>query len=170
METNRLPRYEESDNPTGCCPRFNPQGWDGQDLHFSDKPFLRVTTRSLFHVPINMGRVFKRTFAAIEAAAARGDGEFIVLSRDLSPWSSEHFFAVSRAVPGQEMRTLSGDYVTAVFEGPYQLAPKWEKEMAARVEARGKRPDAIYFFYTTCPRCAAVYGKNYVVGIAKCGT
>ena len=27
--------------------------------------------------------------------------------------------------------------------------------------------DTTYFFYTTCPRCAKHYGKNYVVGVAK---
>ena len=31
MNTNELPTYDASDNPTGCCPRFKPNGWDGQD-------------------------------------------------------------------------------------------------------------------------------------------
>ncbi|MHC4509420.1 MAG: hydrolase [Planctomycetota bacterium] len=25
----------------------------------------------------------------------------------------------------------------------------------------------MYFFYTTCPKCAKVYGKNYTVLLAK---
>jgi hypothetical protein len=25
----------------------------------------------------------------------------------------------------------------------------------------------VYFFYTTCPKCAEVYGKNYVVGVVE---
>jgi hypothetical protein len=28
MRTNALPAYDMSVNTTGCCPRFNPQGWD----------------------------------------------------------------------------------------------------------------------------------------------
>lgn len=24
-----------------------------------------------------------------------------------------------------------------------------------------------YFFYTTCPQCAKVYGKNYTIALAK---
>jgi hypothetical protein len=27
--------------------------------------------------------------------------------------------------------------------------------------------EKLYFFYTTCPKCAQVYGKNYVVLLAK---
>ena len=32
---------------------------------------------------------------------------------------------------------------------------------------RGKTDGEVWFFYTTCPKCAKVYGKNYVVGIAE---
>ena len=39
--------------------------------------------------------------------------------------------------------------------------------MAAYVKERGKHLDTMYFFYTTCPKCARHYGKNYVVGVAK---
>lgn len=167
MQTNALPHYDASDNPTGCCPRFDPQGWDDQDLHFDDKLFVRATTRGLFHIPLNMGSVFKRTFAAIEAAGARDDGDFIVLSRDSSPWTGEHYFAVSRPLPGADMAKLSGDYLTKVFEGPFSDAPKWEAEMADFVAAHGRRLERNYYFFTTCPRCAKVYGKNYVVAVAR---
>lgn len=167
MKTNELPAYDASDNPTGCCPRFNPRGWDEQDLHFEDKLFARAMTRSFMHIPLNKGKVFSKTFAAIEAAGARSDENFIVLSHEFSPWSAEHLFAVSREVPGEEMCRLSGDYVTKVFEGPFRDAPKWELEIEAQVARGGKRIDATYFFYTTCPRCAKHYGKNYVVAVAN---
>ncbi len=41
--------------------------------------------------------------------------------------------------------------------------------MERYVHEKGKQLDTIYFFYTTCPRCAKHYGKNYVVGVAKVG-
>ena len=73
MDVNATPAFDKSDNPTGCCPRFNPEGWDDQELHFVDKPFVRASTLSLFHVPLNMGSVFAKTWAAIE----RDKAEFI---------------------------------------------------------------------------------------------
>lgn len=167
MMINEFPTYDASENSTGCCPRFNPSGWDGQELHFANKLFVRATTRSLMHIPINMGAVFKKTFAAIEAGSARSDKDVIVLSRELSPWSAEHYFAVTHEVPDHEMCRLSGDYLTKVFEGPYKDAPRWMKEMEAFVESAGHRIEKMYFFYTTCPRCAKRYGKNYVVGVAQ---
>jgi hypothetical protein len=32
MQTNQLPFYDDSVNETGCCPRFDSTGWDGQGL------------------------------------------------------------------------------------------------------------------------------------------
>ena len=32
---------------------------------------------------------------------------------------------------------------------------------------KAKEKEKIYVFYTTCPKCAKVYGKNYTVLLAK---
>ena len=167
METNKLPHYDGSDNPTGCCPRFNPDGWDGRELHFENKRFVKAGTRSVFHIPINMGSVFAKTFTDIQEAGADSDEEAIVLSRDTSSWKGEHYFAVTKDVPGHESVLLSGDYLTRVFEGPYRDVPKWEKAINADAESKGLHVRKNYYFYTTCPKCAKVYGKNYVVAIAE---
>lgn len=167
MKINALPKFDATDNPTHCCPRFNTQGWDEQELHFKDKLFVKAKTRSVFHIPINMGSVFPKTFAAIEKAGANAADEFIVLSNDTSAWNEEHFFSVNKDVPGQTMVHMTGDYLTKVFEGPYKNAPVWEKEMDAFVKSKGKQTRKTYFFYTTCPKCAKFYGKNYVVAVSE---
>jgi len=167
LNVNQLPAYRASDNPTGCCPRFDPGGWDAQQLRFDGELFVKARTHSLLHVPVDMARVFRKTLGAIEAAGAHSDADFIVLSRDRSPWSSEHYFAVAREVPGLEMARLSGDFVTRVFEGPYRRVPQWAAEVASDLAKGGGRLAQLFFFYTTCPRCAKRYGKNYVVAVAQ---
>ena len=166
MQTNEIPAFDVTDNETGCCPRFRPEPWTNQALHFDRKPFVKASTISLFHVPLNMGSMFARTWDAIKKAHAENGG-FLVLSHDESAWHAEHLFAVSKDVPDAEMVHLSGDFLTQVFEGPYSHARTWCAEMERRVEDCGKRLETMYFFYTTCPRCAKHYGKNYVVGVAK---
>lgn len=166
MDVNATPAFDKSDNLTGCCPRFHPEGWDDQEMHFVDKPFVRASTLSLFHVPLNMGSVFAKTWAAIERAHA-AEGTFLVLSHDDSAWHAEHLFAVDADVPGAEMVRLSGTFLTKVFEGPYADVKRWCGEMERAVAEKGKRLDTQYFFYTTCPKCAKAYGKNYVVGVAR---
>lgn len=167
LQLNETPRYDRNDRPTGCCPRFDPTGWDEQELVFQDKLFVRASTVSLFHVPLNMGRVFSRTWSAIEASGQTDPEGFLVLSHDESPWHAEHLFAVDHEVPGAETIRLTGTFLTKVFEGPFSQARRWCDEMAAYVEKKGKRLETLYFFYTTCPRCAKAYGKNWVVALAR---
>jgi hypothetical protein len=166
MQTNELPAFDATENETNCCPRFHPEPWDRQELHFDHKPFVKASTIGLFHVPLNMGSVFSHTWKAIKDAHAE-DGGFLVLSHDDSAWHAEHLFAVARPVPGAEMVHLSGDFLTKVFEGPYSNAKRWCDEMERYVQEKGKQLDTTYLFYTTCPKCAKHYGKNYVVGVAK---
>jgi len=103
MLTNQIPVYDLSDNETNCCPRFTPEPWEDQELHFDNKPFVRASTVSAFHMPLNMGSVFARTFTAIQNAHAEGGG-FLVLSHDDSAWHAEHLFAVDKDVPFRDLK------------------------------------------------------------------
>ena len=166
METNHLPKYDAARAETHCCPRLDVEAWEGQELHFKEKPFIRASTLSLFHIPLNMGSTFSKTMDAIKHAGAEDD-EFAVLSHDRSAWRGEHLFSVKREVPGEDNVKLTGDYLTHVFEGPYSEASEWCKEMEEFVDRKGKHLTDLYFYYATCPRCAKHYGKNYVVGVAQ---
>ncbi len=167
MNINALPHYDQSINTTGCCPKFNPEGWDAQELHFENKEFVRATTVSLMHIPINMGPVLNRVGHNIENANAHDPDNCIVLSRDISAWKAEHLFSVSNPVAQEESVSLSGDFITKVFEGPYHHAKNWHQEMKELARARGGEYDEVYFFYTSCPKCAKAYGRNYIVGVAR---
>ena len=167
MKTNELPHYDDSVNTTGCCPKFNPDGWDARNLHFESKPFMRATTRSRDHVPLDMAEVFERVQRHMIDAGAYDSDNCIVLSRDLSASQSEHLFSISKPVSEEEAITLSGDYVTKVFEGSYEKTQDWYTEMEELVRARGGEPTDVYFFYTTCPKCADAYGQNYIIGVAR---
>ncbi len=98
---------------------------------------------------------------------AFSEDDFIVLSYDPSAWTGEHYFSVTKEVHGREMVTITGKFLTKVFEGPYKNVPQWEKEMESFVKQRGQQVNKTYFFYTTCPKCAKTYGRNYVVAVSQ---
>ena len=108
----------------------------------------------------------QRSMAAIEAAGAASD-ETIVLSDENSLWGADVYIAVAKEVPGTRMATLSGTYLAKVFEGPYRNVRHWIAEMKAYVVGKGSTLQKLYLFYTTCPKCAKKYGKNYVVLLAQ---
>ena len=93
--------------------------------------------------------------------------EDIVLSDENSLWGADVFVPISDDIKEAEMTTISGVFLSKVFEGPYKNMRKWVKEMDAYVMAQGKDEQMRYFYYTTCPKCAKEYGKNYVVLLSK---
>jgi hypothetical protein len=149
-----------------CCAEFNPEPWDEKEITWEDKRFVKDRVRSLFHIPLNFGSVMIRNVAKIEAADAKPE-RMIVLSDENSLWGADVYLDVTQDVPHAQMATLSGTFLSKVFEGPYKNIRSWIKEMTEYVTAQGKEVKKLYFYYTTCPKCAKVYGKNYVVLMAE---
>jgi hypothetical protein len=154
------------DSETGCCPRFNPEPWDEKEVTFQDRLFLKDHVRSFLHIPLNFGKVMVKNMEMIKQADAIAK-EPLLLSDEKSLWGAYIYIAVSKNVPGAEMARISGTFLTKVFEGPYENAGAWAKEMKAYVTSKAREFKKLYFFYTTCPKCAQYYGKNYTVLLAE---
>lgn len=151
---------------TGCCPRFNPEPWDETEVSWVDKAFLQDRVFCFFRIPINMGSVMKRNMAKVEEAQA-ADTETVVLYECRSMWSANVYISVGRDIPGADMTRISGDFLTKVYEGPYKECGNWAKSMQEYVEAKSQVSEKIYFYFTTCPKCAEAYGENYTVLFSK---
>jgi len=156
--------YENSE--TGCCPRFDPEPWDGKEITWKDKLFVKDHVVSIFHIPLNFGQVIVRNMERIKGADAL-PGNALMLSDENSLFGSDVYINVSKEVPGARMERISGTFLTKAFEGPYQNMGTWVREMEAHVKAKGKVMKKMYFFYTMCPACAKHYGKNYTVILAQ---
>ena len=148
-----------------CCPRFDPKPWDEAALTWEGKRFVKDRVISFFHIPLNYGAVMTRNIAAIEAANASPENR-VVLTDENSLWGADVYLEVTKDVPGANMATISGAFLSKVFEGPYRNMRTWIEAMKAFVQGKGKGLQKLYFFYTTCPKCAKKYGKNYVVILA----
>ena len=153
-------------NAKPCCPRFDPAPWDGKVLTWERKLFVRDRVTSFLHIPLNFGAVVRRNGAAIAAAGAEVEPGMI-LSDENSLWGADIYIEVAREVPQAHMTSLSGTFLTKAFEGPYRNMRAWVAEMAAYVRAQGHQVRKLYFYYTTCPRCAKEYGRNHVVILAQ---
>jgi hypothetical protein len=92
---------------------------------------------------------------------------FITLSDEKSLWGSVLYIEAAKDVPNAQMVRISGKFLCMAFEGPYKNVGQWIKEMYAYLESKARQAKKLYFYYTTCPKCAKVYGKNYVVILAQ---
>jgi len=155
--------YEDSE--TGCCNRFDPRPWDGKEIVWKDRLFLKDHVISFFHIPLNFGQVIVKNAEKIKNAGALG--EQLMLSDENSLFGSDVYIAVAKEVPGAKMERISGTFLSRVYEGPYQNMGAWIKDMEKYVASKGKKIQKMYFFYTMCPACAKYYGKNFTVILAK---
>ncbi len=153
---------------TGCCPMFDPKPWDGKVLEWKDKKFVKDKVWTFFYMPINFGGVIKRLNEKVQKANAKMP-DWLCLSDHTSKWNMDLYLAVDKEVAGANNTALSGKFLSKVYEGPFQDTGKWCKDFEQYAKGKGLGIEKWYMWYTTCPKCAKVYGKNYVVIVAKVG-
>ena len=156
----------ERGNTEICCPKFNPKPWDKKTITWKNKFFVKDTVISFFHIPLNFGNVMIRNCKKIEAAKA-SEKNTIVIGDEISPFHSHVYISVKKPVASCNDVRLSGTFLSKVFEGPYKNMKTWVKEMEKYVKSEKKKLKHLYFYYTTCPKCAKKYGKNYMVILAE---
>ena len=145
-----------------CCPKFDPAPWQERRVALDGKKFVQDRVRSFLRIPLNFGAVMERNMAAIQAAGAEPPN-MIVLSDENSLWGADVYLEVSQDVPGLRMASIPGTFLAQAYEGPYRDIPKWIADLKRRIAGQGKTLRRLLFFYTTCPKCAQKYGRNYVV-------
>ncbi|MBN1944891.1 MAG: hypothetical protein JW797_04405 [Bradymonadales bacterium] len=151
---------------TGCCPPFQPEPWDEKTITWENKKFLKDKVFCLFYMPIGFGRTMKRMMQKVQAASAECP-DYVCLSDHTSKWNMDVYLAVDRDIPDTEMHTISGQFLSKVYEGPFRETAKWCDDFAEYARSQSAQIEKQYMWYTTCPKCAKVYGKNYVVILGK---
>ncbi len=149
-----------------CCPPMEPSQWDEKEFRWDDKIFLFTKVSCLMYMPLNFGAKMRKLVPKIEAAGVEmPDG--MVLSEQTSAWKMNLYICVNKAVPGIKNVTITGNFISKVYEGPYKNVGKWCKKFDSWVKHKGHTLKKSYIWYTYCPKCAKKYGKNYMVFIAE---
>ncbi|MCE5345270.1 MAG: hypothetical protein LLG13_03120 [Bacteroidales bacterium] len=157
---------DEKIKNTECCPPFDPAPWDEKIHEWNNKLFVKDKVCTFFFMPVNFGRVMIRINKKIENAGAKIQ-DWICLSDHTSKWNMDLYLAVDKEIAGAENVKLSGKFLSKVYEGDFKETGKWCKDFIAFAQTKGFNIKKWYMWYTTCPKCAKKYGKNYVVIISQ---
>lgn len=149
-------------NDIECCPKFDPTPWDEKMFEWSNKRFIKDKVFTLFYIPLNFGSVITRLNKKVEQAGAQIP-DWLCLSDHPSQWNMDIYLAVDKEVPGAENISLSGKYLSKVYEGDFSKTGEWCKNFEEYAKGKNLSIKKMYMWYTTCPKCAKKYGKNYVV-------
>jgi len=156
----------ETINNNVCCPRFEPAPWDGKIFEWNNKKFIKDKVFTLFYMPVNFGKVIVRMLRKVEQAQGVVP-DWLCLSDHTSKWNMDLYLAVDKEIPATVNTTLSGKYFSKVYEGNFKETGNWCKDFEICAKAKGLNVQKYFMWYTTCPKCAKKYGKNYVVIVGK---
>ncbi len=149
-----------------CCPKFDPTPWDNKEFNWENKKFIKSNVFSLMYMPLNFGGVISKLMKKVDATGRKLEGN-LCLSDHTSKWNMDIYLAVDDIVPEADNVTISGKFVSKVYEGDFKDTGKWSQDFKQYVESKNYKIEKWYMWYTTCPKCAKKYGKNYTVIIAK---
>lgn len=152
-----------------CCPVFDVEKWDRKKFEWENKLFIKESMSTFFHIPFppTIGKkVMKMHKMATEAGVTIPDkSEALILYRDPSAFKSEIYYSVTGKVENAEAdnTTISGSFVSCVFDGPYNSVPKFIKEMEKYLSESGQTARDYYVHYAYCPKCAKERKHNYMI-------
>jgi len=149
-----------------CCPKFDPAPWDGKQFSWNKKRFVEDKVCTLFYMPMNFGKVMTRLNKKVEASGAKIP-DWLCLSEHTSKWNMNLYLAVDKEVADAKNISISGNFLTKVYEGNFNKTGEWCKDFDAYAKQKGLNVRKLYMWYTTCPKCAKKYGKNYVVIVGE---
>ena len=149
-----------------CCPPFDPESWEDKVFEWEDKKFIKDRVFTLFYMPLNFGQVMRRLDRKVREAEAKVP-DWLCLSEHTSKWNMNLYLAVDKELPGVENTTLKGKFFSKVYEGPFSQTGKWTADFQTVAESKGLALNKMFMWYTTCPKCAKKYGRNYVAIISS---
>lgn len=160
-----------NDEKKECCPEFHPERWDQKNYAWHDKPFIKESMPTLFHIPfpkLMEKKIIRLCQQAENSKMTEADSEdALLLFHDPSAFKSEIFLSVTGVVPNADNTVISGAFVAKVFSGPYNAVPKFMKQMNEYLAAQGKEAKDYYIHYAYCPKCAKKFGNNYMIIFAQ---
>ncbi len=157
---------EKSKNQSECCPKFNPEKWENYTFEWENKKFIKDKVCTFMYMPLNFGKVIKRISEKADKVNAIMP-DYLCLSDHTSKWNMDIYLAVNKEIDKAENISLTGKFFSKVYEGDFKETGKWMKDFEIQLKNSSLSAQKTFMWYTTCPKCAKKYGKNYVVIIAK---
>ncbi|GAA4941016.1 hypothetical protein GCM10023314_12420 [Algibacter agarivorans] len=123
-----------------CCPKFHPEKWDNKTFNWNNKPFIKASVPTFFHIPYPpmIGKQLTRMMKMAENSKmiTANKEDVLVLFSDPHPFKSEILLSVNGSVHDATNTTLTGTFMSKVFDGNYNAIPKFIKEMDAHLESK----------------------------------
>lgn len=149
-----------------CCPPFDPTPWDNKLFEWNNKLFIKDKVQTFFFMPLNFGKVVRRLDKKLKANGA-DFSDAVCLSEHTGKWNMNIYVSLHKEINDPSLKRFNGLFFSKVYEGNFKDTGKWCKDYETFTNAKGYTMKKMYMWYTTCPKCAKKYGKNYTVILSE---
>lgn len=149
-----------------CCPIFDPPPWDNQTFVWEQKLFIKDRVFAIFNMPFNFGKVISKLNKLAENSNCENCDSMILVDFN-SMFGFDVYYAVNKPVSLAQNVQLDGTFYSKVYEGSFKDINDWRIDFEKHVGIKEREIEHLYYWLTTCPKCAKKYERNYVVLIAK---
>ncbi len=149
-----------------CCPKIDVEKWDDKVFEWNEKRFIKAKVKTFMFMPIGFGKTMAKLQKLTETSKANIQ-DYLCLSDHTSKWNMDLYLAVDKDIQEAENVKISGKFYSKVCEGNFKDTGIWCKDFEKEAMNKNYKIKKWYMWYTTCPKCAKKYGKNYVVIIAE---
>lgn len=149
------------------CPDFTAQDekeWDNKEFLWDSRSFYIFNIPMLFHAPRMISRKINKSIDEITAKGFQVKRPVRIISRD--GWFSGQLLVEIASPDEVNPRVFTfrnTRFISRVFRGKNYLLSRVVREFVAELEHQGKVVIDIYYWYITCPLCAAEKGYKTVI-------
>jgi hypothetical protein len=151
-----------------CCVWVDKAKWDKKEHVWKDKPFYVKHYRSLFYMPIGMGKAVNTSMPMLKKRGLFAGKEALFMCRNEGMWGGDLYLELSKKAADLPVETISGKLFSMYFETKsYKDVGKFMKEIKAYCKGKGWKPLEYMSYYATCPDCAKKFGKMQIILFAR---
>ncbi len=154
-----------------CCPHFSTEKWSEKEFNWDKKKFIKARVPTFFHIPLvpMLGNRITKLMQLAESSKKLDENreDILLLFTDPNAFMSNLYLSVTGDIPEAKNTTLSGTFVTKVFDGPYKKIPKFMKQMDHFLKGLNEEAKRYFVHYAYCPKCAKKAGHNYMILFAE---
>lgn len=151
------------------CPDINLKDYDFKTHLWRDKTFLSFGLPLLFHIPLGIGRVIEEAINDMKKKGYTFDeSKHMLLQKDGLFWGVIMIEVDRPQVDDKELVTIkNAELISKAHVGQFSTIMSSFQELENYVKKKGKKISAVYFWYTTCPRCTPSWNKYQSIIFAQ---
>jgi len=151
------------------CPDIKPHEYDFKTHIWRSKTFLSMGLPLVFHMPLGIGGVIE---GALNEVKKRGyvfdESRHMLIQKDGLFWGAIMVEVDNPNIEDKELVKIeNAELISKSHIGQFNTIINSFKDLETYVKRRGKKIEAVYFWYTTCPRCTPNWNKYKTVIFAQ---